>query len=110
MDFKGMVKLVRMNFELIFWLVALVALFVWQPGGGHIELCPLKNIGFPYCPGCGIGRSLHYAMLADFGASFSMHPLGPVALAVILRRVWQLIKNFKHIQDARQDITDGSRN
>jgi hypothetical protein len=81
----------RKNFELIFWVSALVLLFTMVPSTEHFTLCPLANLGLSFCPGCGIGHSIHEAMWFDFSASFSSHPLGIFALIIILFRIIKLI-------------------
>ena len=87
------------NFELLFWLTALVLLFFMVPANMHFTLCPLSNLGFDFCPGCGLGHSIHYAMWFDFAQSFSSHPLGIIALFIILYRISQLIiKPLKYSQ------------
>lgn len=61
----------------------------------HFSLCPLSQLGFDLCPGCGLGRSMNLLANGDFQASWSMHPLGMVAFVVIFHRIWNLVKNLK---------------
>jgi len=83
--------------ELIFWIVSLIAiLFINPDAGTHMSLCPLSQLGFEWCPGCGLGRSMSLLAKGDFQASWSMHPLAMLAYVVIFSRIWQLIKNLKH--------------
>ena len=89
------ITFVRTHFELLFWLTGLTILFFVSPGSQHFTLCPISNLGFDFCPGCGIGRSLHFAMWFDFKNSFISHPLGLAALPIILMRVFTLFKKFK---------------
>src|SRR5690606_41481389 len=45
--------------EALFWAVALIALAFYQPAAqNHFTLCPLSNLGFDFCPGCGLGKSI----------------------------------------------------
>jgi hypothetical protein len=83
------------NFELIFWITALVYLFFIDPHQQHFTLCPLSNLGFDYCPGCGLGRSCTLALHGSFIQSLQMHPLGIFALLVISHRIFTLINDFK---------------
>lgn len=84
------------NFELFFWIGALLSLFFMEPAGEHFSLCPLKNMGFEHCPGCGLGHSIHYALHLNPVESFSTHPLGIFGLIVIVLRIYKLIRlNFK---------------
>ncbi|MEJ2593762.1 MAG: DUF2752 domain-containing protein [bacterium] len=84
-------KFFRRHLELIFWITALVLLFLITPDKVHFTLCPLSNLGFDFCPGCGVGHSIHYAMWLDLQRSFGCHPLGVVALFIIIYRITQLI-------------------
>jgi hypothetical protein len=79
------------HLELLFWITGLVMLFFINPVSQHFSLCPLSNLGFDFCPGCGIGRSIHYAMWFNFAKSFAMHPLGIFALLIITFRIFKLI-------------------
>ncbi|MDH4127578.1 MAG: DUF2752 domain-containing protein [Spirochaetota bacterium] len=48
-----------------------------------ITICPVKNItGYP-CPGCGISRSIVYAVHGDFHNAFKLHPLWVVVLPLL---------------------------
>ncbi len=94
------------NFELFFWIGALVSLFFMEPTGEHFSLCPLKNMGFEHCPGCGLGHSIHYALHLDVTDSFSNHPLGIFGLLVIISRIYKLIiLNFKTYYHGHQTAT-----
>lgn len=82
--------------ELIFWIGSLVAILLIEPyAETHFSLCPLDQLGFSWCPGCGLGRSMNLLAKGDFQASWSMHPLAMLAYIVIFSRIWQLIKNLK---------------
>ena len=85
------VEFIKKNFELLFWVTALVLLFTMVPSSSHFTLCPLANLGFSFCPGCGIGHAVHHAMWLRFTASFAAHPLGIFALIIILFRIIKLI-------------------
>jgi hypothetical protein len=72
--------------EALFWIGALIFLAVSNPEVHHYTLCPLNNLGFDYCPGCGIGRSVGYFFHFDFKSSFYCHPLGiPAAILLLFR-------------------------
>lgn len=85
------VTFLKENFELVFWISALVLLFVMVPSTSHFTLCPLANLGLSFCPGCGIGHAVHHAMWFRFSASVAAHPLGILALIIILFRIIKLI-------------------
>lgn len=93
--------LFRRYFELTAWIVALVLLATMDPGTStHYSFCIFKFIGIPFCPGCGLGHSISYLFHGDIRASFSAHPLGIFALAVILFRIYKLssLHIFSHLQ------------
>jgi hypothetical protein len=86
----------RVPFELVFWVVALVLLATSDPhshgDGTHFTLCPLANMGFSWCPGCGIGRSITQLFHGNLEASFARHWFGLPALLIIFRRIMVLTR------------------
>lgn len=82
--------------ELVFWVLALVMLATAAPvEPGHVHhftLCPLANMGFDWCPGCGIGRSITQLFHGNVSASIAHHWFGIPALVIILCRIVALIK------------------
>lgn len=91
-----MYKMREFPFELLFWCAALVSLFLLSPSSeNHYSLCPLYNLGFDWCPGCGLGRAMHLLALGEFELSWSLHPLAGFAWIVIIFRIVELIKHFK---------------
>ncbi len=91
---KKAFRFIWVNLELIFWVTALLYLFFVNPETSHYTFCPLKNMGFEHCPGCGMGHSLHYLMKLDMRESLTQHPLGIFALVVISARIFKLFKNL----------------
>jgi hypothetical protein len=82
------------GFEALVWILGLAYLiFVHSPGETHFTICPLANLGFEFCPGCGLGNSISYIFKGDFVASFHSHPLGIFALLIITLRIITIIKN-----------------
>ncbi|MFV0605804.1 MAG: DUF2752 domain-containing protein [Niabella sp.] len=77
--------------ETIVWASALVLLFFMDPGGHSGSLCILKNIGVNWCPGCGLGHAIHYALHLNFTQSVQEHILGIPATVIIM---YQTIKSF----------------
>jgi len=82
----------RINIELIFLIGGLIYLAFMNPSETHFSLCPIKNLGFSFCPGCGLGHSISYLFHGQIQESFHHHPLGIFALGVILMRILKLIK------------------
>ena len=78
--------------EALIWLSALIFLAFGDPHQHHYTLCPLSNMGFEYCPGCGIGRAITLFFNGGFKASFLSHPLGMPAIAVIIARIYVIIR------------------
>ena len=83
----------KLNIELIFWIGGLIYLALMNPSEAHFTLCPIKNLGFTFCPGCGLGHSISCLFHGQIKESFHHHPLGIFALIVILKRVLQLMDN-----------------
>jgi len=82
------------GFEASIWIAALLYLaLIHIPGNTHFTICPIKNLGFDFCPGCGLGNSVSYFFHGDFYRSFTAHPLGIFAVVVLLFRIVFLIKN-----------------
>ncbi|HEY0900333.1 MAG TPA: DUF2752 domain-containing protein [Sphingobacteriaceae bacterium] len=84
----------RIPVEVICWCSALILLyFLVPPFKGHFSLCPLSILDFP-CPGCGLGRSLHYFLHGEIRASIQMHWFGIPAFFILGYRILQLLRNF----------------
>ncbi|WP_018630828.1 DUF2752 domain-containing protein [Niabella aurantiaca] len=76
--------------EAVTWGVALILLFFMNTTG-TFSLCPFKAIGISWCPGCGIGHSIHHTLHLHFRAAWQEHMLGIPATAVL---IWQFIKSL----------------
>ena len=84
----------RFNLEAFVWLGGLLALALMNPGNeSHYSLCLLKNIGFNFCPGCGLGHSISYFLHGELVRSFQTHPLGIVATIILTSRILSLLKD-----------------
>jgi hypothetical protein len=78
-------------FEGLIWISALLLIAVINVDShSHFTICPLKNLGLDFCPGCGLGRSIHYLFHMEFLKSFNAHPLGVFALVILLYRIYIL--------------------
>jgi Protein of unknown function (DUF2752) len=64
---------------------------------GHFTLCPLYNLGFDFCPGCGLGNSISYLFHGQLRQSFAAHPLGIFAVIVLSLRIFQQTKNYLNL-------------
>ncbi|MGC1241419.1 MAG: DUF2752 domain-containing protein [Chryseosolibacter sp.] len=84
----------RIPVEAICWLAGLVVLAASDTAASHFSLCPLKNAGLGFCPGCGLGRSVTLLFHGDILRSFQTHPLGVFAVIVLSYRIAQLTKQY----------------
>jgi hypothetical protein len=83
-----------LGFEVLIWIFGLIYLaLINSPEATHFTICPLSNLGFKYCPGCGLGNSISYLFRGDFVSSFHSHPLGIFALVIIIFRIISIINN-----------------
>lgn len=77
--------------ELIFWVAALTLLGTASPivhrHAEHFTICPLANMGFNWCPGCGLGRSVIQLLHGNIQKSLQFHWLGIPAVLIIVHRV-----------------------
>ena len=79
--------------EAFMWIAAIIFLAFIQPAEStHFTICPLSAVGFDFCPGCGLGRSVSYLLHGDIINSFSVHPLGIFAFIVLTIRIISLLK------------------
>jgi hypothetical protein len=78
------------------WFTSIILLSIPFAELTSFSLCPFHNLGFEFCPGCGLGRSIHYLIHFQFEKSFTIHPLGGAALLILLFRIFTLIKFSLH--------------
>lgn len=82
------------NPEAFIWISGLIVLAIINAdSSSHFTICPFKNIGIDFCPGCGLGKSIHYLLHLKIEQSLSAHPLGIFAFAVLMHRIYELIKD-----------------
>jgi len=93
---KQVLRFIWFKKEAFIWIIALIALVFVDPYHQHYTLCPFHNLGWEFCPGCGIGRSIACAYRFDFQGSFNCHPLGIVALIVIIHRIIKVLTRKEH--------------
>lgn len=83
--------------ELIFWVIALLSLALSDPLRSHYTLCPLALAGITWCPGCGLGHGIAFALQGHIADALYSHPLSLFALLVIFHRILQLSFKIKNI-------------
>ena len=82
--------------EAILWIAALIYLITINPlRGGHLDFCVFHLIGIENCPGCGLGRSMSFLFHGDLVNSIRMHPLGIIAVILIVHRIITLFYERK---------------
>ena len=79
--------------EAVIWLIGLAYLALIDPHSStHLSFCPLHNLGFDFCPGCGLGRSISLILHGDVTVSLAAHPLGIPALLILCYRIAVIIR------------------
>ncbi|MGH2564397.1 MAG: DUF2752 domain-containing protein [Ginsengibacter sp.] len=74
-------------------MAALILLAAMPPGTDpHYSFCLFKQLGFKYCPGCGLGHSISYLFHGNIRASFTAHPFGIFAVIIIINRILKLFR------------------
>ena len=82
-----------LGLEALIWICGLTYLAIHIPESSHFTICPLKNLGVDFCPGCGLGNSISYLFRGDIISSFHSHPLGIFALIILIFRIITIINN-----------------
>ncbi len=83
-------KLKILNIEALIWILGLIYLYFVNTDS-HYSFCIIKNLGIDFCPGCGLGRSIHYIMHFQIIKSLDTHPLGLFGLIILLNRIFTLL-------------------
>lgn len=83
----------RVPVEAVVWTAGLVALACTNPEAeGLIEACLSKVLWGISCPGCGLGHAVAYLFRGEIALSFQTHPLGPLAVVILIGRVVGLVR------------------
>lgn len=106
---KSRINWLNKRREALLWLSALVALYFLDLNGTHISICPISNLGFDFCPGCGLGRSIAHILQGNFHEGMTMHSLGFVALGIIAFRIYTLL-SIKSTNNYEQNIHTSTGN
>jgi Protein of unknown function (DUF2752) len=80
------------HLEWIGWTAALVApVFIDPFATEHFTICVFHWLGFDWCPGCGLGRSIALLYRGEFRQSLSTHFMGLPAVLLIAHRIYTLL-------------------
>ncbi len=86
-------QLRRVPVEAVVWTAGLVALACTNPEAeALIEACVSKWVFGISCPGCGLGHAVTYLFRGEIALSFQTHPLGPLAVVILVGRVLGLVR------------------
>ncbi|NBC66301.1 MAG: DUF2752 domain-containing protein [Bacteroidetes bacterium] len=85
------------HFEWIALLSGLILVAVLDPFSQTASICPIDRMGFDFCPGCGLGRSVGFAARGELTASLQSHPLGLFAIVVIFIRIGTIFRRNYNI-------------
>jgi len=89
-----------LHFEWIVFLTGLLLMILLDPLSQTASICPIDSLGFEFCPGCGLGKSIAFAVRGNLTASLQSHPLGIVAIFIILGRIGSIFRrNYKIIKE-----------
>lgn len=88
----------RFPLEALIWITGLLVLAVADLDAlQHVSVCPLKQAGITFCPGCGLGRSVSLLFQGNVSQSLQAHPLGIFAVIILSFRILNLTKQYlKH--------------
>lgn len=93
-----------LHFEWIVLLSGLLLMFFLDPSTQAASFCPIDWLGFDFCPGCGLGKSVAFAARGEFSASLESHPLGFFAIAIIIGRVGSIFRrNYNLIKEKNHE-------
>jgi hypothetical protein len=84
----------QLPLEALVWFTGMIALVFYEPTQNHISICPLDQLGFDFCPGCGLGRSISFLFHGEIIQSLVTHPLGIFAVIVLSFRIVHLLKLY----------------
>lgn len=89
-----------LHFEWIVLLSGLLLMAFMDPFTQAASFCPIDRLGFDFCPGCGLGKSVALAARGYLSASLQSHPLGFLAIVVIIGRICSIYRrNYNLIKE-----------
>jgi hypothetical protein len=94
------------HFEWIALLSGLILVALLDPFSQAASICPIDRMGFDFCPGCGLGRSVAFAARGNLEASLQSHPLGLFAIVVIVARIGAIFRRNYNINREKNHEKD----
>lgn len=96
------------EWEILAWLSGIIYLLTINPyHADHVSICPYKNLGIEFCPGCGLGRAISYLFHGDIINSFNSHPLAIPAFIIITFRIVQLTRKKYFTNHNQKEVIYG---
>jgi hypothetical protein len=89
---RSSLQFLKARFEALVWISGLLLMAFMSPTDAHSSLCPIRATGLGFCPGCGLGHSISWLFRGEFLESFHAHPLGIVALVILIWRIIALLR------------------
>lgn len=92
-----------LHFEWIALISGLLLMAFLDPFSQSSSICPVDRLGFDFCPGCGLGKSIAFAARGNFSASIQSHPLGFFAIVVIAVRIGTIFRRNYNLNNQRKN-------
>jgi len=67
------------------------------------SLCMFHQLGIESCPGCGLGHSISAVLHGNLVLSFENHPLGIVAVLLLIFRIIVVFKAYFDYNKLKKD-------
>lgn len=101
-------RIIRMKnyFEVLCWASAFIFLFFIEPKNDLLSICIFKGLFQANCLGCGIGKSIHYAMHLELTQSLKCHLMGIPAIIIIIhyntKQILEIVRSEKYFKNILQ--------
>lgn len=92
-------KFFFLHFEWLALASGLLLMALLDPASTAPSMCPLDHLGFEFCPGEGLGRSVAYGFQGNLRASLQAHPAGLAAIVIISGRIIAIIRRNWYIKN-----------
>lgn len=93
-----------LHFEWIVLSTGLLLMALLDPFSSSASYCILDRLGFSFCPGCGLGKSIAHTFRGDFLASLEAHPAGIFAIFIISGRIISIFhRNYKYTKGVEHE-------